>query len=459
MTTRARPVAIWSTVVGAVAAAVVMIVAVAAWAAPGDGAVVAERAERYVEPPGDLVVVFDLGDVDTEVVVAAGRAAAAADAVATPARTGSLGMRSIDRSGVSVHAAPTGYLIPMVYSSVPAHSIGRIYGVDVSSVLGPDRVVMNEMTAELTGAQAGDVITMQSASGAPVRLSIAAIGPYEQIGSAELVFTTDVAARLGATADTRVIIYDVDRSTIEQALDAQGLYDRRNTRVAHSWDPMSPDSTLSTARTKVALGEPLYRFESDGSVSMHPDWIATNLRPGRETLNATIPIRARCHVEVVDDLKAALADVAAAGLASAIDVANANSYGGCYAGARFSRLTAQIGFLSRHSYGMALDTNTVSNCLGCRPQMNCDVVRIFRKHGFAWGGNFRSPDGMHFEWVGERRDLIDYPSTYCPNIVPAADLAESVTVPTIGLDVVTDVGDEHGHGHEHGHEHDEGHGP
>ena len=459
MLARTRLLSTWLTVVGAVAASLVLVVAVRVWAAPGDGAVVAERAERLATPPGDLVVVFDLGDVDADVVLATSRAAATAGAVATPARTGSLGMRSIERSGTTVHAAPSGYLVPMVYSSVPSHSIGRVYGADVSAAVGSGGVVMNEMTAGITGARAGDVIVMQSASGTPVRLDIVAIRPYDQIGSAELVFTTDVAVRLGATADTRMIVYDVDRSTIEAALDAEGLYDRRNTRVAHSWDAMSPDSTLSTARTKVALGEPLYRFESDGSVSMHPDWIAANLRPGRETLDPTIPIRARCHVEVVDDLKAALAEVAAAGLAGAIDVANANSYGGCYAGARFSRLTAQIGFLSRHSYGMALDTNTVSNCLGCRPQMNCDVVRIFRKHGFAWGGNFRSPDGMHFEWVGERRDLIDYPSSYCPNLVPAADLTESSTVPTLGLDVLTDLGDAHHHDDDHAHDHDEGHGP
>jgi hypothetical protein len=47
--------------------------------------------------------------------------------------------------------------------------------------------------------------------------------------------------------------------------------------------------------------------------------------------------------------------------------------------------------------------------------MNCDVVRIFRKHGFAWGGNWRMPDGMHFEWVGEQRDQLAYPSRFCPN--------------------------------------------
>jgi hypothetical protein len=64
---------------------------------------------------------------------------------------------------------------------------------------------------------------------------------------------------------------------------------------------------------------------------------------------------------------------------------------------------------------LAFDINTDTNAQGKIPQMNCDVVRIFRKHGFAWGGNFLTPDGMHFEYVGEPRDTIDYPSTYCPN--------------------------------------------
>ena len=69
---------------------------------------------------------------------------------------------------------------------------------------------------------------------------------------------------------------------------------------------------------------------------------------------------------------------------------------------------------------MALDTNTATNPMGGRPTMDCRVVRIFRKHGFAWGGNFLTPDGMHFEWVGEDRSKISYPSRFCPNIVGGA---------------------------------------
>jgi hypothetical protein len=301
-------------------------------------------------------------------------------------------------------------------------------GTDVSAVLGPDRVVMNEVTAGLTGAREGDVIVLQARDGSSVALTIAGIRPYDQIGWAEMVFTTPVADRLGATSDTRVVIWGFDdRVGLDAQLAAVGVLGRRDTKVNRSWDPRDPDDTISTARTKVALGEPWYRLDGDGSLSMHPTWKASNLTDGRVLLNAAIRIRARCHRAIVDDLGAALAEVAAAGLAGEIDVANANTYGGCFV-PRYSRTS---GFLSRHTYGMALDTNTTSNCGGCVPRMHCDVVRIFRKHGFVWGGNFRRPDGMHFEWVGERRDQIPFPSTYCPNLVNP--LAESVSSPTLGL--------------------------
>jgi hypothetical protein len=319
---------------------------------------------------------------------------------------------------------------------------------------------MNELTAGLTGARVGDVVDVRSPTGASLSLRVGAILPYDQIGWAELVFTTDVADRLGMRDDTRVVMWGFDdRAALDRNLAAEGVLGRRDTRVVRSWDPPDPDDTISTVRTKVALGEPWYRIESDGSLTMHPTWKATNLTDGRVLLNSQIPIRAQCHVGVVDDLRAALADVAAAGLSSAIDAANANAYGGCYV-PRYSRTS---GFLSRHTYGMALDTNTLTNCAGCRPQMHCDVVRIFRRHGFAWGGNFRQPDGMHFEWVGEPRDQISFPSTYCPNVVGGGALPDATgssagaggASPPLGGGVLTAgeawiSDDGHIHGHTHG---------
>jgi len=196
---------------------------------------------------------------------------------------------------------------------------------------------------------------------------------------------------------------------------------------------------LSLADTKVQLGEFAYRVNANGTdVSVTQDWAAANIPPDREVLYAPIPINARCHRVIKADLIAALAEVDAAGLAGAIDVGNANAFGGCYY-PRFSRTSGALGFLSRHSWGQALDTNTIANAQGRAPTMNCAVVRIFRKHNFAWGGNFLTPDGMHFEWVGERRDQLQYPSRYCPNL-PSTTSTENVPAPSPAVDSIAHDG-------------------
>jgi hypothetical protein len=190
-------------------------------------------------------------------------------------------------------------------------------------------------------------------------------------------------------------------------------------KIRHSWDLRDPDDTLGLAKTKALLGEFSYTITSSGAVAVSTNWSSAYIPPGRELLSSAIPIRAQCHRTIKPALQAALDEVAWAGLGWAIDVANANTYGGCYY-PRFNRLTpsSSLGFLSRHSWGMALDTNTTTNPQGGVPGMDCRVVRIFRKHGFAWGGNFTTPDGMHFEWVGEARDQLPYDSRYCDNPVP-----------------------------------------
>ena len=72
--------------------------------------------------------------------------------------------------------------------------------------------------------------------------------------------------------------------------------------------------------------------------------------------------------------------------------------------------------------------------------MDCTVVRIFRKHNYAWGGNFLRADGMHFEWVGERRDLYQYPSKYCPNLPTSTSQAEPTSQRTTRSMLFYDAG-------------------
>jgi hypothetical protein len=225
---------------------------------------------------------------------------------------------------------------------------------------------------------------------------------------------------LGATINTRVLIFgQFDRAQLDNALANRGVSTNPKIRVRRSWDAFDPDLTMSLAQTKTRLGEFDYVVGANDSVSVDPAWRSAYIPP-REPYPTGIV--AACNNNMKADLAAALAEVVAAGLSGAIDVGNANTYGGCF-GPRFSRIVGtQLGTLSRHTWAQALDTNTTSNCQGCVPQMDCRVVRIFRAHNFAWGGNFLLPDGMHFEWVGEPRNTQQYPSRYGPN-VPRGGLA------------------------------------
>jgi hypothetical protein len=139
-----------------------------------------------------------------------------------------------------------------------------------------------------------------------------------------------------------------------------------------------------------------------------------------------------CHKLVVEAIQGALTEIKDAGLSRFVDAQNSNRYGGCFVG-RYNRLAGNFGAPSRHAWGMAIDINTNTNPQGGVPQMNCAVVRIFRKWGFAWGGNFWPADGMHFEYVGERRDQLGYPSRYCPNKAPL----QAVTLPQFGTTTTT----------------------
>jgi hypothetical protein len=379
----------------------------------------ARQVARSVFRAPDVVVVFDVDAVDADLAAAASAAARDTGASAYPSRGASIGMTRVRRGDRVIQQTSPGFRVPMIATALPPVVVAETMGRDVSGALGPSSVVMGERTARLRGAQAGDLIDVVAASGQVVTLRIGAIGADEVVGGTELLMTTELGERLGIVRDGRMVIYGFEsRQAIDQALARRGLTTRRETRIVRSWDAPSPDATLGMAATKELLGEFEYRITSTGAVVQEPAWQAANLPAGREVLSPQIPIRARCHLGIVDDLRAALDEVAAAGLGGAIEVANANAYGGCHY-PRFNRIGGELGYLSRHSWGMALDTNTVSNCQGCVPKMDCRVVRIFRRHGFAWGGNFLRPDGMHFEWVGERRDTVTTPVRYCPN--PATD--------------------------------------
>lgn len=75
------------------------------------------------------------------------------------------------------------------------------------------------------------------------------------------------------------------------------------------------------------------------------------------------------------------------------------------------RAVADTGQPSPHSYGIAIDLNTAfadywywrphSDPLPYRNRMPQEIVTIFEKHGFIWGGKWYHLDTMHFEFRPE----------------------------------------------------------
>ncbi len=394
-----------------------------------DDVATATAVASPVELPYDAVSVFQTGELTAPIRDAALAAARDAGAPAVVGRGFTALLTSVRRGSTIVQASTgAGWAFPMAVTALPLDAIGGVMGRDVAGVIAQGRIVMSQTSAAIRGAQVGDLVYVV---GAPGPFTIGRIGSDTEVGGTEIVMSVEPANLIGATIPTRVLIYgQFDRARLTTALYQRGLCTAPTgpvcitnpsvrAKVRRSWDPRDPDGQLTMAETKRIMGEFDFNYanlSTSGWTSMNPAWVARYL-PTRDT--SPPGIRARCNVAVKADLRAALTEVVNSGLGGGIDAANANSYGGCATGSvRFARITQALGNVSRHSWGQPLDTNTTTNCQGCIPKLDCRIVRIFRKHGFAWGGNFLTPDGMHLEWVGERRDQWSYPSRFCGNIGP-----------------------------------------
>jgi hypothetical protein len=408
---------------------------------PVNGPAVANRTAAPVSPTAtDVVSIYNSGELRPDVVAAAVNVARQSGASIAFGRSASVGMIGIYRGGAPVQLPDPGFAFPMGVTVLPPDAIGRTLGRNVSRHLTDDSVVMSATSASLPGrsAKAGDVLQLVADWGGVVNVRVAAVLPDAQIGGAELLMTANGAGRIGISRLSRAVLWSPSsRAALDNAIAANGLVST-SVRVRRSWDAPDPDDTLGMVATKKALGEFQYRVNANGSVTQQASWQAANLPPGRRPVG--LGINARCHLTVEPAIKAALNEVAARGLAGTINVGDANLAGGCHY-PRFNRLTpsSSLGFLSRHSWGMALDTNTRGSCQGCIPDFSrtvagCTTVQIFRKHGFAWGGNFLTPDGMHFEWVGQRRDTLPYPSRFCQNTGAVALTAEEAGIDTLFAD-------------------------
>lgn len=109
----------------------------------------------------------------------------------------------------------------------------------------------------------------------------------------------------------------------------------------------------------------------------------------------------RCHRKIAPYLQKALEGISKE--FSSKDIANfqLNKFGGCLTEPRLKKSGHGM---SVHCFGAAIDLAPVPNKYGKEYNISTNmipmrVVEIFKDHGAIWGGKWRTPDAMHFQWT------------------------------------------------------------
>lgn len=151
-------------------------------------------------------------------------------------------------------------------------------------------------------------------------------------------------------------------------------------------EPGAQQVAVVVGATADAVGTYTYTVLAGGKVAPDPAWVSSHIA------TEAVPIlgNVTCNKLLFPQLRAALEEIVATGLA---DTIRPDEYAGCY----YPRFIAGSTKLSNHAFGLALDLNTSTNGRGIPGDMDRTVVAIFKKWGFAWGGDWNYTDPMHFE--------------------------------------------------------------
>uniref|UniRef100_A0A6J7PSL6 Unannotated protein n=1 Tax=freshwater metagenome TaxID=449393 RepID=A0A6J7PSL6_9ZZZZ len=363
----------------------------------------------------DWVWVDASGPISDRVIAVAQNAASRVGGRAAVIDGGTLDLLRIRRNGEKIFGAPAGFSYRVTFRSIGIAAGETLFGPEVGTALAKGEVVMDAATARRRGALVGDMLTIVSWNQRTLRLRLGAVS-----GSlpSDLLFSQTTARYMGVRRHASVIIYGLpSRESIDSFfVGFARFFARHRVRPVRTWDRRFADEILDTRDLDSLLGEVPSRGAN--ALAVPDSWRSANIIPAVFRVGGR-RFSTHCNAVVARAAQAAFDELTVAGLASVLDTRDTDNTGGCYQPRRARTvLGGKGGTVSRHTWGAAIDLNPTTNCVGCAPRLPCAVVQIFRSHGFAWGGNFLVPDGMHFEWVGERRDRHpSRPGDRCPTRV------------------------------------------
>jgi hypothetical protein len=299
--------------------------------------------------------------------------------------------RTEDAAGEVVDRPPPPFAYPIdAFAVAPrdyAPFVGASVRAEIVRALSAGRAVLGERSARLRRLGPGGRLRFRTGS-----VRIGAVVPDDAVGWSEVLLDRATGRRLGI-AHERFVLARPIRDLTERA------WQRLLVPLVGD-DPVRVDLPGTTPYVRVASGvqpaivlkEVFGEFaatpQADPAyLTIQPGWVERNIVTTNVPLLGTVT----CHRKLIPMVRGALREVIRAGLGSEIKV-----YSGCWASRTVARTATAPP--SYHAYGAAIDINAPFSPYGSPPNMNPEVVRIFERWGFNWGGDFLIPDGHHFEF-------------------------------------------------------------
>ena len=253
-----------------------------------------------------------------------------------------------------------------------------------------DRVAGGEVALEKRLARQlqdkGDYLKLGNDEDAPA-VHIGAYAP--QVPQIDAVVNELWGEELGIPTDNAMLINTGIHSPRFVMEDLQKIVgdDAAVSILGPNLDPGAQQTAVLTGGSVAeAVGAFRYTVLGEGRIAPEQSWVAANIRTEQVPILGSVT----CHRVIFPQLRAALLEIQTTGLAGEI---HPGEYAGCY----YPRYIAGTQQLSLHSFGIALDLTVPGNQRGSIGEMNRAVVAIFKKWGFAWGGDWGYTDPMHFE--------------------------------------------------------------
>jgi hypothetical protein len=258
----------------------------------------------------------------------------------------------------------------------------------VTDALRSGSAVLGESSARLRHLTVGGSLTFDQGT-----VQVGAIVPDPAAGWSEMLVSRAVGRSLGIVDDRYLL-----------SMPSGPMTERHFAAILASLIPEAPVRTVPPGgsmymRIASGVNPPVVMKGVFGEFSAYPrtddpayltmsgSWYDANI------VTRSVPLlgQVTCNEAFFPALVGALRDVEAAGLGDEI-----HTYSGCYAARTVARMPTSPP--SNHAYGAAIDINAPENAYGSTPTIDPRIVTIFKQWGFLWGGDYLTPDGMHFEY-------------------------------------------------------------